>query len=82
MGGMNFSINAEEVRQTILDRVAEGYWSDEETTEAMYAFASDEDLAVQRLDDIIGRFDFERVHQALESCEADIVSEIEYDISN
>lgn len=79
---MNFSINAEEVRQTILDRVAEGYWSDEETTEAMYAFASDEDLAVQRLDDIIGRFDFERVHQALESCEADIVSEIEYDISN
>lgn len=82
MGGMNFSINAEEVRQTILDRVAEGYWSDEETAEAMYAFASDEDLAVQRLDDIITRFDFERVHQALESCEADIVSEIEYDISN
>jgi len=82
MGGMNFSINAEEVRQTILDRVAEGYWSDEETAEAVYAFASDEDLAVQRLDDIIARFDFERVHQALESCEADIVSEIEYDISN
>ncbi len=79
---MNFSINAEEVRQTILDRVAEGYWSDEETAEAVYAFASDEDLAVQRLDDIIARFDFERVHQALESCEADIVSEIEYDISN
>lgn len=82
MGGMNFSINAEEVRQTILDRVAEGYWSDEETAEAVYAFASDEDLAVQRLDDIIARFDFERVHQALESCEADIVSEIEYDICN
>ena len=79
---MNFSINAEEVRQTILDRVAEGYWSDEETAEAVYAFASDEDLAVQRLDDIIARFDFERVHQALESCEADIVSEIEYDICN
>lgn len=82
MDGMNFSINAEGVRQTILDRVAEGYWSDEETTQAMYAFASDEDLAVQRLDDIITRFDFERVHQALESCEADIVSEIECDISN
>ena len=48
----------------------------------MEEFASNEDTAVKRLDDIITRFDFERVHQALESCEADIVSEIEYNISN
>ena len=81
MSEMNFVINAEEIRQSILDRVEEGYW-DEETAAAMEEFASNEDTAVKRLDDIITRFDFERVHQALESCEADNVSEIEYDISN
>lgn len=81
MSEMNFVINAEEIRQSILDRVEEGYW-DEETAAAMEEFASNEDTAVKRLDDIITRFDFEHVHQALESCEADIISEIEYDISN
>ena len=81
MSEINFVINSEEIRQSILDRVEEGHW-DEETSAAMEEFASNEDTAVKRLDDIITRFDFERVHQALESCEADIISEIEYDISN
>lgn len=56
-----FSIGAEEVRQTILDRVAEGYWDDDVTSKNMQMFASDEGLAEQRINEIINRFDFERV---------------------
>mgnify|MGYP006948299730 CR=1 FL=1 len=78
----NFSIGAEEVRQTILDRVDEGYWDDDVTSKNMHMFASDEGLAEQRINEIINRFDFERVYQALESCESDIIDEIEYDIFN
>lgn len=78
----NFSIGAEEVRQTILDRVDEGYWDDDVTSKNMQMFASDEGLAEQRINEIINRFDFERVYQALESCESDIIDEIEYDIFN
>ena len=82
MDGMNFSINAEEVRQTILDRADEGYWDDDVTSKNMQMFASDEGLAEQRINEIINRFDFERVYQALKSCESDIIDEIEYDIFN
>lgn len=82
MDGMNFSIDAEEVRQTILDRVDEGCWDDDVTAKNMQMFASDEGLAEQRINEIINRFDFERVYQALESCESDIIDEIEYDIFN
>ena len=78
----NFFIGAEEVRQTILDRVDEGYWDDDVTSKNMQMFASDEGLAEQRINEIINRFDFERVYQALESCESDIIDEIEYDIFN
>lgn len=81
-GTHNFSIGAEEVRQTILDRVDEGYWDDDVTAKNMQMFASDEGLAEQRINEIINRFDFERVYQALESCESDIIDEIEYDIFN
>lgn len=77
-----FSIGAEEVRQTILDRVDEGYWDDDITAKNMGMFASDKGLAEQRINEIINRFDFERVYQALESCESDIIDEIEYDIFN
>lgn len=77
-----FSIGAEEVRQTILDRVDEGYWDDDVTSKNMQMFASDEGLAEQRINEIINRFDFERVYQALESCESDIIDKIEYDIFN
>ena len=48
----------------------------------MQMFASDEGLAEQRINEIINRFDFERVYQALKSCESDIIDEIEYDIFN
>lgn len=82
MSEMNFVINAEELRQTILDRVDEGYWDDDITAKNMGMFASDEGLAEQRINEIINRFDFERVHQALESCESDIIDEIKYDIFN
>lgn len=82
MSEMNFVINAEEIRQTILDRVDEGYWDDDVTSKNMQMFASDEGLAEQRINEIINRFDFERVHQALESCESDIIDEIKYGIFN
>lgn len=52
------------------------------TSKNMQMFASDEGLAEQRINEIINRFDFERVHQALESCESDIIDEIKYDIFN
>lgn len=79
MSEMNFVINAEEIRQSILDRVEEGYW-DEETAAAMEEFASNEEAAVDRISEVVTRYDYERVFQAIENCESDIISEIEYDI--
>lgn len=80
MSDRKFVINAEEIYQTILERVDGGYW-DEDTTIAMEEFTYD-DAAMGEINEIIERFDFERVLQAIEQCESDIIAEIKYNLQS